>query len=69
MQTTHLISSPTVLASGQAPVIVQVHAGHGLDLIAVAVGGLVTVGVLLALAGTRLLLRRETDTRKGGEHP
>jgi hypothetical protein len=29
----------------------------------------VTLGLVLALAGTRLLLKRHTDTRQGGEHP
>lgn len=69
MPTMHLIRPVAVLASGQAPVVVQVHGGHGLDLIAVAVGALVTLGLVLALAGTRLLLKRHTDTRQGGEHP
>ncbi len=69
MPTMHLIGSIAVLASGQAPVVVQVHGDHGLDLIAAAVGVLVTLGLVLALAGTRLLLKRHTDPPEGGEHP
>ena len=64
MPTTRLINSLVVIASGQAPVVVQVHTGRGLDLAAVAVGALLTLGVLLAIAGARLLLRRQTDVNQ-----
>jgi hypothetical protein len=49
--------------------VTPVPGGHGLDLIAVAAGALVTLGVLLALAGTRLLLKRHTHTRRQGDRP
>jgi hypothetical protein len=52
------------LATGQAPVVVQVHDAGGLDLAAVALGALLTLGVLLAIAGARLLLRRQTETNR-----
>jgi len=48
------------------PVVVQVHDSRGVDLIAVTIGALLTLGLLLALTGTWLLLRRHTDTTRGG---
>jgi predicted phage tail protein len=67
--TTHLITSLVTTAGAQAPVVIQVHNPGGLDLAAVALGALLMLGVLLALAGARLLLTRHTDTNETRRTP
>lgn len=62
----HLVTSIVALASGQTPVVVQVHGSRGLDLIQLVIGALVTLGLVLALTGGWLLLRHRINN--GGRH-